>query len=104
VAGRQRPHLAGLGIDLAAKPFVLDRQLDRRGHRLHEIGMREDGAVVHEGGHRPAAVLEQGHRALASLGRQVGRPAVAIEIPAGRLGPVQNGEAGVAERIAEPPL
>ena len=83
VPGGQGSRFARLGIDLATEPLVLDRQLDRRGHCLHQVRIVEDLTGVHESGHGPAVALEEGHRAAFSIGRQGGRPPCSIEVPAG---------------------
>src|SRR5712692_9722553 len=49
VPGGQCPRFADLGFDLAAQPLVLDGQPGRGRHRLHEVWIVQDGAVVHEG-------------------------------------------------------
>ena len=102
--GRQGSRFTGLGLDLAAQPLVLGGERGRGGHRLHEVRVREDGAVVHEGGHRAALSLEQRDGSVSSIARQSGRPTGAVEIGAGRFGPVQDREAGVAEGRAQPPF
>ena len=104
VSRRQGPHLARLRLDPAAQPIVLDRQADRRGHRPQQRPALQHRGGMHEGGHRLAVALEQrgqrrGRRVARGRGQRHGL-AVAIEIGAGRLGPVQHRERRVVQRRA----
>jgi len=104
VPGRQGPRFARLGVDLATEPLVLDGQLHRCGHCLHQVRIVENRAGMHERGHGSAVALEEGHRAAFAVGGQGGRPPCSIEVPAGRIGPVEDGKGGIAQSHPEAAL
>ena len=74
MSGRQGPRFARLGVDLATEPLVLDGQLHRCGHRLHQVRIVENRAGMHERGHGSAVALEERHRAALAIGGKVAGP------------------------------
>ena len=64
-------------------------------------GSFEDRRVVHERRHRPALALEEGHAALIALGGKGDGASGPVQVRAGRVGPVQDGEGRIAEDAAQ---
>ena len=100
-SGGERRGVGRRGLDLAVHQLLLDDEAHGGQHGLCEARIVEDRRVVHERRHRPTLALEEGHAALVSLGRKRNGLARAVEIRAGRVGPVQDGEGRIAEDAAQ---
>jgi hypothetical protein len=100
-SGGERRGIGRRGLDLAVHQLLLDDEAHGCEHGLCEARIVEDRRVVHERRHRPALTLEEGHATRVSLGRKRNGLARAVEIRAGRVGPVQDGEGRITEDAAQ---
>ena len=88
-------------MDLGSQPHVRDPDPRRRGDRIHEAGIAEDGVVVDHHGHLFAAVEHRQDRAARACRRHVGRSTGFIGEIA-RSGRIANDKRRVPEDARQP--